>query len=290
MEHTRGPRQRLGRQPMTGGVSGAADRLSGILADLAAEAEWLDTLLRDLAPERWPPATPAVGWDIACQVAHLASTDEAATAAVTDPVAWRCVLRAASSAPDRAADDAARTGATASWPVLLSRWRTSRSALAAVLRDAPPDSRIPWFGPPMSAASMATARLMERWAHGIDMADGLGTVPPRTDRVRHVALLGVLTHGFSFTARGLPVPQSPVRVELTFPGGRLWTRGPVDADQRATGPAHDFALPVTRRGHRDDLGVSAVGADAHRWLDIAQAYAGPPGSGRTARTKHMGQG
>jgi hypothetical protein len=37
---------------------------------------------------------------------------------------------------------------------------------------------------------------------------------------------------------------------------------------------------VTQRRHRDDLDLVAVGPDADRWLDVAQAFAGPPGEGR----------
>lgn len=56
--------------------------------------------------------------------------------------------------------------------------------------------------------------------------------------------------------------------------------GPEDAAQRVTGPALDFCLLVTQRAHRADLAVRAEGADADRWLDIAQAFAGPAGPGR----------
>ncbi|HNQ99825.1 MAG TPA: hypothetical protein PKN52_07470, partial [Trueperaceae bacterium] len=56
---------------------------------------------------------------------------------------------------------------------------------------------------------------------------------------------------------------------------------PDGAVQSVTGPARDFCLLVTHRRHRDDLDLVATGADADRWLDIAQAFAGPPGSGRT---------
>jgi hypothetical protein len=37
---------------------------------------------------------------------------------------------------------------------------------------------------------------------------------------------------------------------------------------------------VTQRRHRADLDVVALGPDADEWLDIAQAFAGPPGTGR----------
>jgi hypothetical protein len=47
-----------------------------------------------------------------------------------------------------------------------------------------------------------------------------------------------------------------------------------------TGPAEDFCLLATQRRHRADLGVLAEGAQAQEWLDIIQAFAGPPGAGR----------
>lgn len=50
--------------------------------------------------------------------------------------------------------------------------------------------------------------------------------------------------------------------------------------QRVTGTALDFCLLVTQRAHRADVDVRAEGPDAGRWLDIAQAFAGPPGDGR----------
>ena len=132
----------------------------------------------------------------------------------------------------------------------------------------------------MSTASMATARLMETWAHGLDIADALGVVLAPTDRLRHIARLGVRTRDFAFGAHGLTPPAEEFRVELTAPDGGTWSYGPADAPQRVTGPALDFCRLVTQRAHRADLALTATGPDADRWLDIAQAFAGPPGSGR----------
>ena len=56
--------------------------------------------------------------------------------------------------------------------------------------------------------------------------------------------------------------------------------GAADAAQRVTGPALDFCYLVTQRRARSELDLTAVGADAQRWLQIAQAFAGPPGEGR----------
>ena len=105
---------------------------------------------------------------------------------------------------------------------------------------------------------------------------------PTTDRVRNVVHLGVRTRNFSFATHGLEAPMDQFRVELVAPSGETWTYGPEDAAQRVTGSAYDFALLVTQRRNRADLDVTAVGEDADRWLDIAQAFAGPPGEGRPA--------
>jgi len=130
---------------------------------------------------------------------------------------------------------------------------------------------------------MATGRLMETWAHGQAIADTLRVTRAPTDRLRHVVRIGVRARDFAFSVHQLPAPAEEFRVEVRSPGGELWTYGPEDAVQRVTGPALDFCLLVTRRAHRADLAVHAEGPDADRWLDIAQAFAGPPGTGRPQR-------
>jgi uncharacterized protein (TIGR03084 family) len=132
----------------------------------------------------------------------------------------------------------------------------------------------------MSPASLATARSMETWAHSLDVFEALGVEPVVDDRIRHVAHLGVRTRDFAFAVRGLEPPADEFHVSLTAPSGAVWQWGPADAPQSVTGAAYDFCLLVTQRRHRGDLALEATGPDADRWLDIAQAFAGPPGSGR----------
>ncbi len=260
--------------------------LEEVLADLAAESEQLDRLVADLpgtADGGWRTPTPAPGWTVAHQVAHLAWTDETAAAAATDQAAWDATVLRALEDPDGFVDAEAEAGAQSAPPELLARWRAARQRLADVLRERPEGEKIPWYGPPMSATSMATARFMETWAHARDVADALGVELPRADRVRHVAHIGVRTRGFSFANRGLEVPQEPVRVSLVLPSGAPFEAGPADAAQSVRGPAYDFALLVTQRAHRVDLDLVADGPDADRWLDVAQAFAGPAGEGRAPR-------
>ncbi|MFE7211012.1 TIGR03084 family metal-binding protein [Streptomyces sp. NPDC057611] len=252
-----------------------------VFDDLRAESDELDRLVAGLGPGEWGRPTPAPGWSIAHQIAHLAWTDRSALRAVTDSDGFRELLDKALAAPGSFVDEGAAEGARLAPGMLLARWREGRAALDRALRAAPPGSRFPWYGPSMSAASMATGRLMETWAHGQDVADALGVVRTPTDRLKHVVRIGVRARNFAFGVRGLPVPEEEFRVEVRGPSGDLWTYGPEDAGQRVTGPALDFCLLVTQRAHRADLAVRAEGPDADRWLDIAQAFAGPPGAGRT---------
>jgi uncharacterized protein (TIGR03084 family) len=259
-----------------------------VLDDLREESEELDRLVAELSPEGWALATPAARWTVAHQIAHLAWTDHSALLAVTDEGAFGALVERALAAPDSFVDAGAEEGAAKAPAQLLADWRAGRVALLAALSAAPTKTRFPWYGPPMSAASMATGRLMETWAHGQDVADAVGVVRPPTDRLRHVVRIGVRARDFAFGVHGLTPPSEEFRVELLAPSGELWVYGSDSAPQRVTGPALDFCLLVTRRAHRADLAVRAEGADADRWLDIAQAFAGPPGAGRPPKQGQRG--
>lgn len=256
------------------------DLLDGLLADLDAESAALRAAVAGLDAAGWDRPTPAPGWSVAHQVAHLAWTDRAAVLAATDEDGWDALVLGALDDPDGFVDRAADDLAAQPPADLLATWDGARTALAAALRDLPAGHKMPWFGPPMSAASMATARLMETWAHGLDVRDGLGLPAEPTDRVRHVAHLGVRTRDFAYATRGLTPPTEPFRVELTSPAGETWAWGPEDAGQRVAGPAWDFVRLVTQRVHRDDTALVATGTAAEQWLGIAQCFAGPPGPGR----------
>ncbi len=265
-------------RPPTGA---AADQLQTVLDDLAIECEWLDSLVSGIEDAGWRRPTPAAGWDVATTIAHLAWTDEVAVLAATDKAGWDRVVLEAIEDPTGFVDAQALAGGAAPAGELLTRWRAGRTRVAEVLRAHPAGEKLPWFGPPMSPTSMASARYMETWAHGLDVADALDVVVEPHDRVRHVVHIGVRTRAFSFANNGLPVPDGEVRVELVAPSGELWEYGPQDASQRITGPAWDFALLVTQRRNRADLALVAEGADADQWLDIAQSVAGPSGNGRS---------
>jgi uncharacterized protein (TIGR03084 family) len=258
--------------------------IDDLLEDLAAESGELDTLVAPLDPAGWRTETPAPGWTVAHQIAHLAWTDQVAALAARDPEEFNAMVARALQRADGGAgfvDQEAERDARLEPGELLAKWRGDRHDLVTALASVPTGQKLPWFGPPMGAATMATARLMETWAHGQDVADALGVKRQPTARLRHVAHLGVRTRDFAYIQRGLQPPEQEFRIELTAPDGSLWAWGPQEANERVEGPALDFCLLVAQRRHRDDLAVRAIGDQANQWLDIAQVFAGPSGPGRS---------
>jgi uncharacterized protein (TIGR03084 family) len=251
-----------------------------MVTDLEAESDALDALVGPLQPGEWAAPTPAPGWTIAHQIAHLLWTDRVALMSVTDEAAFGETLTQAAANPTGFVDAGAEELAATHPAELLSAWRSTRHRLHEELRTVPEGRKLLWFGPPMSAASMATARLMETWAHGLDVADALGVRRPATARLRSIAHLGVRTRDFAFSVHGLPAPAEPFHVKLRAPDGDDWAWGPPDAAQRVSGSGEDFCLLVTQRRPLRELDVVADGPDAMRWLEIAQAFAGPAGAGR----------
>lgn len=255
--------------------------MTQVIADLQAEQDSLDSIVSGLSQEGWRTGTPADGWDVRDQIGHLAFFDERAIVAIVDPEAFTAeVLTAAADITAYMARhlDDARVDSTAD---LLARWRTARGNLLEALDTTDPSTRLAWYGPEMSLRSFATARLMETWAHGQDIVDALGVSRTPTDRLEHIAFLGVRTMGWSFTVNGLDVPIESVRVSLNAPSGDQWTWNDDSTANVISGDAEDFCLVVTRRRHVSDTGLEVTGSAAERWMAIAQAFAGPPGQGRS---------
>jgi uncharacterized protein (TIGR03084 family) len=162
---------------------------------------------------------------------------------------------------------------------LLRRWREDRQRLVRAAVDIDPSTRVPWYGPPMAARSFITARLMETWAHGQDVADALGVTRRPTRRLRHVAHIGVRARPFSYAVHSMEMPDAEIAVRLTGPDGEGWDWGESSSDVVA-GPALDFCLVVTQRRHVADTRLQIDGPAATEWMSIAQAFAGTAGSGR----------
>ncbi len=215
------------------------------------------------------------GWAVRDQVAHLAIAEDLATLAATDPDAFVTHLTTLMSDLGAVEEDHAAQARAHSPSDLLSWWRRAAGATVAAIRDRGEGERIAWITGPMSATSFATARLMETWAHGHDIAAALGVEPAPTNRLRHIADLGVRTRGFSFRNRGLPLPAVEPRVELRGPDGDTWTWGPDGSAERVEGDALDFCLVVTQRRGIEATALHVTGESAAGWMAIAQCFAGP---------------
>ncbi|MGI8447397.1 MAG: TIGR03084 family metal-binding protein, partial [Streptosporangiaceae bacterium] len=245
--------------------------LRALTLDLVQESASLDAMLTALAEDQWRLPTPAPGWTIADQVSHLAYFDEATLLSIRDPERFRREAAALTGRGDDFPDQVAAEHRHLGPSELMTWHRTARRALLQGYGSADPGARLPWYGLAMGPASSITARLMETWAHGQDIADTLGLQRAATGRLRHVAHLGIRSLPYSYAVNGLPQPEAPIRVELVALDGGQWTWGPGDAGDRVTGTALDFCLVVTQRRHRTDTGLVITGETAAQWISIAQA-------------------
>ena len=253
--------------------------VSEVLADLRAEQQSLDDIVTALAQEQWQLPTPSPGWTVADQIGHLTYFDRNAALAVTDPDAFQDAMHALLGAAGSGDEMTLGPYRAMSPDELLAAWRAGRDQLAAAGSTLDNDTRIAWYGPSMGSKSFLTARLMESWAHGQDIVDAVDATREPTERLRHIAQLGFITRGWTYMNRGLDVPATPVRAELTLPSGEVLEFGPEDADESIVGPALDFCLVTTQRRHVDDTDLVVTGASARDWMAKAQLFAGPVSDG-----------
>lgn len=238
----------------------------------------LDALVAGLDESQWGLATASPGWSIRDQVCHLWFFDQRALLALMDPDEFSADaerLMASGGTEASVAPGRAITGAE-----LLEAWRHDRAQLIDAARRVDASTRVPWYGPAMGARSFVTARLMETWAHGQDVFDALGVAAQPTERLRHVAHIGVRARPFSYAIRRLEMPEADIHVALTTPSRDTVTWGSPAATDSVRGPLLDFCLVVTQRRHRTDTALDIHGSAAEEWMSIAQAFAGDPGPGR----------
>ena len=252
-----------------------------ICDDLTDEHRDLAALLDLAGDDGLDTPTPAEGWTIRDQVAHLWFFDIRARWSMTEPDRFATDLRRMMEAGG--IDEAIVSGRAMAPAVLREAWSEESAGFVASARSADPSARVPWYGPAMSARSSASARLMETWAHGQDVADALGVERVATTRLRHVARLAVRARPFAYRVHRRELPATDVSVVLDAPDGSRWEWLAEGTDEVIRGSALDFCLVGVQRRHPDDTDLVAEGAAAREWLSIAQAFAGPPGAGRAPR-------
>lgn len=256
-----------------------SDVVDQVLVDLAGEVAAMESLLSSLSSTDWTTPTPVPGWNVADQVIHLGLFDRRAQWSMTDVERFNAdLLEMRTAGGVEGIHDAERHRAPSD---LFAWWSEGAAHLATAARSLDLSARCVWYGPSMSARSMLTARLMETWAHGYDIADAVGSVMPATDRLRHVAHIGVGARKFAYMANKREMPEGDVYVELLSPSGETWTWGDASSENSVQGDALNFCLAVTQRRHVEDCQLVVQGSLATEWMSIAQAFAGAPGVGRT---------
>lgn len=246
--------------------------LGALLADLDAEHAALRELVSGLDRDDWLRPTPSWQWDVRDTISHLAHTDEVAWAtAAGTPGSLSEVAGASASSEDTTYGGVLR-GRKLEGARVAEWWDDAFGRLRAHLGGLDPSARVPW-GIGMGAPAFATARMMETWAHGLDVHAAVGVAPVDTDRLAHVAWLATRALPYAYSVAGRPPPAAPIRVELTLPSGAPWSTGPADAPDRITGPAAEYCrvfvqrLPVVKA-----TGLHAEGDAAVDALSVARAY------------------
>jgi uncharacterized protein (TIGR03084 family) len=248
-----------------------------VFDDLVAEQDRLETLLAGLDDAAWRSPSGAPGWSVADVVLHLAQTEEAVVASAARP--------SGAAAPDRPAWPVSSAGAAtldatmdqlvqaerAEPHLVFARWRTARRAAVAALVAADPRQPLSWAAAPLKPRTLATTRLAEHWAHGLDVAEPLGLPFPDTDRLRHVAWLahGSLPYAFALAGEA----PAAVRCELLAPDGSTWAFGPPDAASTIAGAAGAFCRVGARRLAPAGSGLVATGPHGPLALRLLRNYA-----------------
>jgi uncharacterized protein (TIGR03084 family) len=243
-----------------------------LLDDLAAEQRWLQDLLHTIDTDAWLLPTPARGWDVRDTISHLADTDEMAIATATGAPGSINERANISASGEDVTYQGVLQGRRKAGAEVLTWWESTADAMREMFLAVDPNLRIPW-GIGMRPPSLITARLMETWAHSLDVCAALHVEPIDTDRLAHVAWLATRALPYAYTVAGREMPSEPLRVELTLPSGAPWTMGPDSAANRITGPAGEYCRVFV---HRSTLAnapnVHAEGAAAIDALSVARAF------------------
>jgi uncharacterized protein (TIGR03083 family) len=258
-----------------------------ILSDLVAEQQQLDQFLQTLRDRQWSTKTPSKGWTIQDTVSHLAYTESVAAEVLAD---GRNRLDAEKiSDVEQWTEVGVSQGRGRRHQEIIEWWRFGRADVVDALSRMLATDKVPWIHGDMSARTFATMRLMETWAHGLDIkAAILGRVTPLeelpeddeeyedpladTSRLRHIAALGQDALPFAFEQAGEVYPDKGIRVEVMGPLYAAWRFGPEDTDQVIKGMAGDWCRLVVQRTTPEETGLKAVGEDAEKALLIAKVY------------------
>src|ERR1700731_4088129 len=157
------------RSSLSGGS--AMGQLTDVFTDIAAEGEALDKIGAGLDASQWALPTPAPGWTIKHQIAHMASVFRIAGLAASNPGLFVKMTAGAENNFDAAVAEMLKPYLAASTDDLFARWRAERDTAVTALAALPPDQLVPWIARQLPAGVLACAGMMELFAHGQDIAD-----------------------------------------------------------------------------------------------------------------------
>ena len=241
------------------------------VALLAAEQLELEQLLRPQPREAWLVPTPASGWDVRDSVSHLADTEEIAHDTATGGPRQLNAEALSFPSPEAFTESGCDKGRRMEPTDVLEWWVAGAARTRNVLERKDPKERVPW-GLGMAARTLVTARMMETWAHGLDIRAALGEPANLTPRLRDIAWLifRAFPYGFSYAKREMPT--GTVRMELDYDGER-WDFGPDRSDNLITGDAGEFCrVGVQRLKLADATTLKAQGRLAEEALQVARAF------------------
>lgn len=249
--------------------------MKDIINDLVEEQVVVDNLVNKLTEEQWHTNMTAEivkEWDIKEAIIHIAFFDYAANKLMRGEAQDLMVISEEAEQDEhvRATKFHSMTGAE-----VLNWWREERTRMVCSFYDKDPKDRIPWApGLPMSAKSLVSARLMELWAHSVDIYDTLGLEPEVTDRIKSTLFLSWQARPNAYRINNLEFPETPIFLELLLPSGEVWMKGDPKANNYIKGSAKDWALVSIRRRNWMDTDLEVVGDEARRYASVVQTFAG----------------
>jgi uncharacterized protein (TIGR03084 family) len=241
-----------------------------IFDDLVAEQDRLEAILDGFDDQQWQAPSAAAGWTVADVVLHLAQTEETVAATVAGDETrgrWAGEGETLDEAMDRRVR-AQRAPAA----VVFARWRAARRVSLRALRRADPQRPLEWADASLKPTTLATTRLAEHWAHGLDITEPLAIRFPDTNRLWHIAWLAHTSLPYAFNFAG----EEPHEVfcELTAPDGATWRYGAAEADSTITGSASAFCRVAARRLPAEASGLDTTGPYGSVALQVLRTYAG----------------
>ncbi len=256
---------------MTPDPTGPSASFADVLEGLRHRHAVLRRIVRSLSTDDWDAPTPAAGWAVRDQLAHLADTEEVAFDTLTGgPRAFAAELPAFPSADAFTAAGCHR-GAGMSTAELAGWWERGATRTRERLAELAATERVAWgFG--MDARTFGLARTMEHWAHTLDITDAVGADAELVREAPLVAELGYRTIPWALLRAHATHSRRSLRVELHSNGGTdSW--GPPDATDVVSAHLLQWCCLVTRRTPRPGLPVPrAWGPMAHDVVRHARCY------------------